>query len=59
MVSNKRNCYQRRRGGWQWINNEYTGYSPRQRQPYPSLGPYIGTIDKWLENDRDVPTKHI
>jgi transposase len=39
------------------INNEYTGYSPRQKQPYPSLGPYIGTIDKWLENDRDVPKK--
>ena len=39
------------------INNEYTGYSPRQNQPYPSLGPYLGTIDKWLKNDKDIPKK--
>ena len=39
------------------LKNEYVGYSPRQNQPYPSLGPYLGTIDKWLERDKDHPKK--
>jgi len=39
------------------IKKEYTGYSPRRQQSYPSLGPYIGTIDRWLQNDRDMPKK--
>lgn len=39
------------------LENEHIGYSPRQNQPYPSLGPYLTTIDKWLINDKDNPKK--
>ncbi len=39
------------------LENEYVGYSPRQNQPYPSLGPYLITIDKWLKGDKDIPKK--
>jgi transposase len=39
------------------LKNEYIGYSPRQKQPYPSLGPHLRTIDKWLESDKGNPKK--
>jgi predicted transcriptional regulator len=39
------------------LNNEYTGYSFRQTQPYPVLGPYLAKIDKWLEGDKNNPKK--
>ena len=39
------------------LKNEHIGYSLRQSQPFPSLGPYLGTIDKWLANDKDSPKK--
>ena len=39
------------------IKKEYVGYSCRQKQSYPVLGPYITTIDKWLKNDKDSPKK--
>jgi len=39
------------------LKNEYIGYSLRQSQPFPSLGPYLGTIDRWLVNDKDSPKK--
>ncbi len=39
------------------LKNEYIGYSSRQNQPFPSLGPYLGTIDSWLVNDKDNPKK--
>ena len=39
------------------LKNEYIGYRSRQNQPFPSLGPYLGTIDKWLVKDKDNPKK--
>ena len=39
------------------LKKEYMGYSLRQNQPFPSLGPYLGTIDKWLATDKDSPKK--
>jgi transposase len=39
------------------LKNEYIGYSTRQSQAFPSLGPYLGTIDNWLVNDKDNPKK--
>jgi len=39
------------------LRNEYIGYSPRQTQPFPSLGPYLGTINRWLVKDKDNPKK--
>jgi len=35
------------------LNNEHIKYSPRQNQSYPSLGPYLSTIDKWLKDDKN------
>jgi hypothetical protein len=34
------------------LRKEYIGYSERQNQPYPILGPYLKTIDNWLEQDK-------
>jgi len=39
------------------LRGEYQGYSPRENQPYPALGPYLSLIDKWLEEDKDRPKK--
>lgn len=39
------------------LKGEYSGYNPRQKQPYPVLGPYLQTIDRWLEQDKDSPKK--
>ena len=39
------------------LENEHIGYSPREYQSYPSLGPYLVTINKWLINDKDNPKK--
>ena len=39
------------------LRGEYTGYSVRQYQAYPSLGPYLSIIDGWLREDRDRPPK--
>jgi len=39
------------------LNNEQIEYSPRQNQSYPSLGPYLSTIDKWLKDDKNQPKK--
>lgn len=39
------------------LRKEYIGYSERQNQPYPILGPYLKTIDNWLEQDKDKPKK--
>ncbi|MCP3941102.1 MAG: IS21 family transposase [Desulfobacteraceae bacterium] len=39
------------------LKNEYMGYSTRQNQPFPSLGPYLKTINKWLVSDKDNPKK--
>ncbi len=39
------------------LKKEYVGYCSRQSQPYPSLGQYLATIDKWLVGDKDIPKK--
>lgn len=39
------------------LRQEYVGYSQREYQPYPSLGPFLKIIDKWLENDKQMPKK--
>ncbi len=39
------------------INKEYIGYRPRQKQPFPTLGPYIKTIDRWIKDDKEIPKK--
>jgi transposase len=39
------------------LRREYCGYSKRQCQPYPVLGPYREMIDDWLQRDKDQPKK--
>jgi len=39
------------------LRGEPWGYRERTKQPFPVLGPYLETIDSWLEADRDVPKK--
>ncbi len=39
------------------LRGEYRGYSARDRQPFPVLGPYLRTIDRWLKEDQDQPRK--
>ena len=39
------------------LRGEYQGYTTRQVQPCPVLGPYHATIDEWLTRDTDQPTK--
>ena len=39
------------------LSEPYDGYSPRQHQPFPVLGQFLGIIDGWLRDDRDRPRK--
>ena len=39
------------------LGGEPRGYSPRQQQPYPVLGPYLGIIDEWLKADKEQTKK--
>ena len=39
------------------LRGEYGGYSDRGQQPFPALGPYLTTIDRWLKEDKDHPRK--
>lgn len=39
------------------IRGEYTGYKPRDKQPFPVLDPYLGIIDGWLREDKERPKK--
>lgn len=39
------------------LRGEYNKYKPRTNQVYPVLGPYLGTIDSWLESDKQQPKK--
>jgi transposase len=39
------------------LKEEYCGYTTREKQPYPVLGPYVAIIDRWLEGDKDKPKK--
>ncbi len=35
------------------LRGQYNGYTTREQQPYPALGPYLDIIDRWLEQDRE------
>ena len=37
--------------------SQFVGYPVKARQPYPVLGPYLTTIDKWLKADKESPKK--
>jgi transposase len=39
------------------LREEPYGYAKREHQPYPVLGPYLGIIDRWLEQDKERPKK--
>lgn len=39
------------------LNGEYKGYSKRNEQPYPVLGPYLKIIEQWLKEDKKQPRK--
>jgi transposase len=39
------------------LSEEYCGYSTRQHQAYPVIGPFREIIDGWLCDDRDRPRK--
>jgi transposase len=39
------------------LRGEHEGYSARGRQPFPALGPYLATIERWLKEDMDQPRK--
>ena len=39
------------------IRDRYSGYKPREQQPYPVLGFYRKIIDGWLEDDKERPKK--
>ncbi len=39
------------------LRGQYSGYMPRKNQPYPVLGPYVGTIDKWLISRQEATQK--
>jgi transposase len=39
------------------LRGQYSGYTPRQAQPYPVLGPYLHLIDQWLTDDKQRPKK--
>jgi len=39
------------------LRGEPCGYSPREQQPYPVLGSYLGIIDEWLEADKEQTKK--
>jgi len=39
------------------LSEPYNGYSPRQQQPFPILGPFLEIIDGWLRDDRGRPRK--
>ena len=39
------------------IRGEPWGYKERNHQPFPALGDYLATIDRWLESDKENPSK--
>jgi transposase len=39
------------------LRGEFSGYTARQSQSYPALGPYLVLIDDWLQQDRMQPKK--
>lgn len=51
MTGHSRNTVKKALRGEPW------GYQDREKQPFPVLGPYLGTIDGWLQNDLAEPKK--
>ena len=41
------------------LRMESWGYTARTRQPYPVLGPYLGIMDRWLEEDTERPPNSV
>lgn len=39
------------------VRGEPCGYSSREQQPYPVLGPYLVIIDEWLKADKEQTKK--
>jgi transposase len=39
------------------LTGEPCGYKEREQQPFPVLGPFLGTIDEWLQDDLSRPKK--
>ena len=39
------------------LRGEFSGYTQRQSQPYPALGPYLAVIETWLKEDKAQPKK--
>lgn len=39
------------------LHGELFGYKERERQPFPVLGPFLDTIDEWLQDDLSRPKK--
>ncbi|MFA7186199.1 MAG: IS21 family transposase [Victivallales bacterium] len=39
------------------LRSQYCGYKSRIKQPYPTLGPYLKIIDRWLKDDKEQPKK--
>lgn len=39
------------------LSGEYGGYTKRERQPYPVLGPHLETIERWIAEDVEAPKK--
>jgi hypothetical protein len=37
------------------LRGEYSGYCQREAQPYSALGPFLETINSWLEADQTAP----
>lgn len=51
MTGHSRNTVKKALRGEPW------GYQERNNQPYPVLGPYLETIDRWLRDDLLQPKK--
>ena len=39
------------------LRGEPSNYAKRGKQPFPVLGPYLETIDRWLKEDKERPKK--
>lgn len=51
MTGHSRNTVKKALRGEPW------GYQERENQPFPVLGPYLGIIDEWLQDDLRQPKK--
>lgn len=39
------------------LRDEHQSYCKRKNQPYPVLGPHLQTIEQWLKEDKNQPSK--